>query len=100
MPGPTIAELTIGDDPAAWARLRFAGERDRTTVRATGLVLTGAGGGLRSWTLRDAGSTQLDGLDTTASDAAVPAAREHPNGAIRIDHVVVDTAHPAGPFAG
>jgi hypothetical protein len=99
MPGPTIAELTIGDDPAAWARLGFAVEDGRTTVGATTLVLTGAGGGLRSWTLRDAGSTQLDGLDTTASDAAVPAAREHPNGAIRIDHVVVNTPDLARTFA-
>jgi catechol 2,3-dioxygenase-like lactoylglutathione lyase family enzyme len=99
MPGPTIAELIVGDDPAAWARLGFAVDGDRTTVGATTIVLDGAGGGLRSWTLRDAPSIELDGLDTAASDAAAPAPREHPNGAVRIDHVVVNTPDLARTFA-
>ena len=98
MPAPTIAELIIGDDPAAWERLGFAVDGDRTTVGATTIVLDGAGGGLRSWTLRDVPSIELDGLDTATSDAAPPAPREHPNGAVRIDHVVVNTPDLARTF--
>ena len=98
MPAPTIAELIIGDDPAAWERLGFAVDGDRTTVGATAIVLDGAGGGLRSWTLRDVPSIELDGLDTATSDAAPPAPREHPNGAVRIDHVVVNTPDLARTF--
>src|SRR4051812_14172957 len=99
MPAPTIAELIVGDDPAAWARLGFAVDGDGTTVGATRIVLDGAGGGLRSWSLRDADSIQLDGLDTATSTAAPPAPREHPNGAVRIDHVVVNTPDLARTFA-
>src|SRR3954451_1126263 len=99
MPAPTIAELVIGDDPAAWARLGFAVDGDRTTVGSTTIVLDGAGGGLRSWALNGASSSELDGLDTAASGAKPPSPREHPNGALRIDHVVVRTPDLARTFA-
>ena len=99
MAGPTIAELVIGDDPAAWQRLGFAVDGDHTVVGATTIVLDGAGGGLRSWALDGASSTELDGLETVRSNAGQPAAREHPNGAVRIDHVVVNTPDLARTFA-
>jgi hypothetical protein len=88
---PEISELVVGDRPAAWERLGFAVDGGSAVIGATTVVLDGAGGGLRSWTLRDAASTDLDGLATTASDAPAPPPSEHPNGASRIDHVVVTT---------
>jgi len=92
MPGPTIAELVVGDDPATWARLGFAVDGDRTTVGTTTVVLDGSGEGLRAWALRGAGTTAFDGLETTLAPQGAPAAPgEHPNGATRIDHVVVNT---------
>jgi hypothetical protein len=88
---PEISELVVGDEPAAWERLGFALDGDRTVIGATTVLLDGAGGGLRSWALRDAAATALDGLGTTASDAPAPSPGTHTNGASRIDHVVVTT---------
>jgi hypothetical protein len=99
MPGPAIAELVIGDDPAAWQRLGFAVDGDRIVVGATTIVLDGAGGGLRSWALDGVSSTELDGLETVRSNAGASVAREHPNGAVRIDHVVVNTPDLPRTFA-
>ena len=39
--------------------------------------------------MRGAGSLDLDGLETSASDAAPAAGGLHPNGTVAIDHVVV-----------
>ena len=100
MPAPEIAELVIGDEPAAWQRLGFAVNGDRTTVGSTTIVLDGAGGGLRSWTLRDVATTAFDGLQTVTAEAAQagePTA--HPNRATRIDHVVVTTPDLQRTFA-
>jgi hypothetical protein len=96
---PTIRELVVGDAPAAWERLGFAVDGDRTTVGTTTIVLDGRGGGLRSWTLDDTPTTAFDGLETAASDALTPEPAEHPNGAERIDHVVVNTPDLARTFA-
>jgi hypothetical protein len=88
---PTIADLVVGDEPATWERLGFAVDGDRAQVGTTTVVLDGAGGGLRSWALRDAGTTAFDGLETTLVDGAPAEPAAHPNGASRIDHVVVNT---------
>src|SRR5690348_8489134 len=99
MAGPTIAELVVGDEPSSWERLGFAVDGDRTTIGATTIVLDGGGGGLRSWALRDAPATALDGLETRTGDGAPGAPGEHPNGAVRIDHVVVNTPDLRRTFA-
>jgi hypothetical protein len=99
MPGPTIAELVVGDDPATWERLGFAVAGGRATVGTTTIVLDGGGGGLRSWALRDAPTAELDGLETVAADGAPGPAGTHPNGATRIDHVVVSTPDLPRTFA-
>jgi catechol 2,3-dioxygenase-like lactoylglutathione lyase family enzyme len=99
MPAPTIAELVVGDEPAGWARLGFAVDGDRTTVGATTIVLDGGGGGLRSWALRDAATTGFDGLATTVASGPPGAPGAHPNGALRIDHVVVNTPDLPRTFA-
>ena len=99
MPGPTIAELVVGDEPSSWQRLGFAIDDGRTTIGTTTVVLDGGGGGLRSWALRDAPATAIDGLETHAADAAAREPGAHPNGAVRIDHVVVNTPDLQRTFA-
>jgi hypothetical protein len=99
MPGPTIAELKVGDDPAAWSRLGFAVQGGRTTVGTTSIALDGAGGGLRSWSLRGVATTAFDGLDTAIADGDPAPAGAHANGATRIDHVVVNTPDLPRTFA-
>jgi hypothetical protein len=91
MPPPTIAELVIGDEPAAWERLGFAISDGRAAVGATAVVLAGGGGGLRSWVLRDVPPGDIDGLPTTTVTAPDSDPGRHPNAATRIDHVVVTT---------
>ena len=92
-PRPTLDELVIADEPGPWERLGFSVDRDLLTIGATRLRLVGrgAGSGIVSWSLRGLRSTQLDGLATERSDAALPGAATHPNGAQAIDHVVVST---------
>ena len=99
MPRPTIAELVVGDEPSSWQRLGFAIDDGRTTIGTTTVVLDGSGGGLRSWALRDAPATELDGLETRAADGAPREPGAHPNGAVRIDHVVVNTPDLQRTFA-
>ncbi len=91
MSRPTIAELVVGDEPAAWQRLGFSVDGDVAVVGATSVRLAGGGGGLSAWSLRDAQTTRLDGLETTICDLPPAARVKHPNGALLIDHVVVST---------
>jgi hypothetical protein len=91
MPPPTIAELVIGDEPAAWERLGFAISDGRAAVGATPVVLAGGGDGLRSWVLRGVPPGAIDGLPTTVAAAGGSEPGTHPNAATRIDHIVVTT---------
>jgi hypothetical protein len=95
-----IDELTVGDEPAAWAALGFGVEDGVCRVGGVRIRLAGhdAGRGLVGWTLRGGSSEQLDGLPTRRADAAVKAPAEaaaeppaHPNGIARLDHVVAIT---------
>jgi hypothetical protein len=91
MPSPTIDELKLADEPGNWAALGFDVADGRCRVGGVNLRFTGKkpGGGIVGWSLRDAASTELDGLATTISTSpASPSAPAHPNGAIAIDHVV------------
>jgi hypothetical protein len=90
---PTIDELRIADDPAAWRAVGFEFEGDVCAVGDVRLRFGGRGPvrGIVSWSLRGAASLDLDGLRTHRSDAAPPAAAAHPNGVASIDHVVVLT---------
>ncbi len=106
---PTIDALTVSDEPDAWRAAGFAVDDDGTC--RTGMVrveLIGSAGtksdgtvarGIRAWSLRDlpAGATdagKLDGIATQRSDRPPADPAEHPNGTIRIDHVVI--ASPDG----
>lgn len=102
-PRPRLAEIDIAADPAAWIRLGFAVDAASGSLRlgTTTIRLSGAAGapgaGMTGWTL--AGETVLgaegpiDGLPTSrvTQDADVTPGGAHPNGATRLDHVVVMT---------
>jgi hypothetical protein len=91
MPTPTIDELLLADDGAAWAALGFAvidGRCELGRVRLRFLADT-ATRGIVGWSLRDLANDELDGLATTASAGPLrDPAPAHPNGAVAIDHVV------------
>lgn len=91
--GPTVDELVIAADPARWSSAGFCVE-DRTcrlgAVRVR-LASDATGSGIRSWSLRGLSTTELDGLPTQRSEAPPADPARHPNGAVRVDHVVVFT---------
>jgi hypothetical protein len=80
-------------DPEAWTAAGFALAREACVLGAVRIRLTGpgAGRGIASWSLREAGDGDLDGLTTTRATRPPPAPSEHPNGALALDHVVVMT---------
>ncbi len=92
----TVDELTIADDPAAWAALGFAVVGDSCLVGEVRLRFAGtearrgAASGLVGWSLRGIESTELDGLQTARSESSPPPepAPAQPNGVTAVDHVV------------
>jgi catechol 2,3-dioxygenase-like lactoylglutathione lyase family enzyme len=75
---PTLEELEIADDPADWRALGFAVEDGACRVSSVLLRLVGKRPerGILGWT--------LGGAETAAATAP-----QHPNGVLRIDHVVL-----------
>jgi hypothetical protein len=91
-PQPTVDELFIAAAAATWSEAGFAVSEDTCEVGTVRLRLQGGPGrGIVAWSVRDAGSLDLDGLDTRASDAPPADAGPHPNGTLSIDHLVVIT---------
>jgi hypothetical protein len=88
---PTVDELFIADDPAAWEAVGFDVAGDLCEVGSVRLRLEGPGPrrGITRWAVRGADTLELDGLDTVASDRPPPAGGKHPNGVVSIDHLVV-----------
>lgn len=90
---PGVDELVVAAEPERWAAAGFSVEAGICRLGTVRVRLAGeaAGRGIRSWSLRGIASTELDGLPTARSEGppAVPA--EHPNGALRLDHVVAFT---------
>ena len=90
----TLTELELGGAVAAWERLGFAADGDGLRVGAVGLRFPGGEpAGIAGWTLAGARSADLDGLRTRVVAEAEAAGElpAHPNGALRLDHVVVFT---------
>jgi hypothetical protein len=89
-----LTELTLGGDATPWERLGFGVAGDGLRVGAVRLSFeAGAPAGIAGWTLAGTRSADLDGLATRPA-AETEAAGEppvHPNGALRLDHVVVFT---------
>jgi hypothetical protein len=74
---PSIQELEIADEPAAWSAIGFDVGDGVCAVSRVTLRLVGKGPirGILGWTLGD----------TAAAEAAPP----HPNGVVSVDHVVM-----------
>jgi hypothetical protein len=90
---PTVDELFIADEPAAWRVAGFEVTGDLCEVGSVRLRLEGPGRGrgIVAWSVRGAASLDLDGLESSPSDSAPAAGTPHPNGVISIDHLVVIT---------
>jgi hypothetical protein len=89
-----LVEIVVGSPPAAWERLGFALQDGAVVLGGTRIRPTGGGGGIERWTLAGVADVAFDGLATGVVDyQTTPAAArtDHPNGALRIDHVVVRT---------
>lgn len=80
----------MADAPSAWEGLGFAVDGGAVHVGTVTLRLGADGDGLTSWTLAGEGAGDVDGVATTWAATASPAA-EHPNGALRLDHLVLAT---------
>jgi catechol 2,3-dioxygenase-like lactoylglutathione lyase family enzyme len=91
----TIESITVADHPGTWRENGFSVDGDTCRVGSIEVRLAGpeAGRGLVGWSLRGVRTTELDGLRTerAMSDGPAAAAATHPNGAVRIDHVVAFT---------
>jgi hypothetical protein len=92
----TIEEIVVGDLPGVWEALGFRVDDGVCRIGSVAVRLggPGAGRGIVEWTLRGAAGADLDGLPTRRTDSAVTATGgrvEHPNGALQLDHVVVET---------
>ena len=101
---PLLVELELGGSAEPWERLGFRVDGDGACrLGAVTLRFDTAGpGGLRGWTLAGAaGEGPVDGLPTRRLPAVEPPAfaEEHPNGALRLDHVVVTTPDLERTFA-
>jgi hypothetical protein len=79
---PSIEELRIADEPAAWSAAGFEVDGELCVVSRVRLRLVGRGElrGIVDWTLGEAGA---------AGSGGAGAAGAHPNGALRVDHVVM-----------
>ena len=91
----TIESLTVADPPEAWSENGFDVAAGTCRVGAIEVRLAGreAGRGLIAMTLREADTTDLDGLPAEPATSPTPAdhAPTHPNGVVRIDHLVAFT---------
>lgn len=96
-----LVSITVADPPDAWRAAGFS--VDDSGVARIGTVElrcagSGVGEGVVSWALGGVEGEEIDGLVTRAEGPGAAGARprrveasEHPNGALRIDHVVVLT---------
>jgi hypothetical protein len=84
--------LLIADEPATWSDLGFALRDDALSLGGVHMRLAGraAGDGILGWHVSGLESTALPAVERLPEGPA-----EHPNGVIRVDHVVA----VAGDFA-
>jgi Glyoxalase-like domain len=83
-----LTQITIGDDPAAWAAAGFSVANGVTRVGEVDFRLVGAEGGrgILGW---DLGGEAIDGLPYVSAVVPADHATVHANGATLIDHVVI-----------
>jgi len=93
----TIDTIEIADPPEAWEAAGFTVDADGTCVTGhVRLRLVGREGDrkrIQSWSLREVpdNTGSIDGLPTSASDAALPEPVTHKNGVELIDHLVISS---------
>jgi hypothetical protein len=92
--GIELDEVVVADPPEAWEAAGFTVDPDGVCrIGSVRVRLVGREVGKRivGWSLRglDEGTSELDGLATTASTAPAPEPAEHPNGAVELDHIVL-----------
>lgn len=91
----TIDELTVADEPEPWAAIGFALHGRTCIIGDVRIHLAGVNPkdkGLTGWSLREIGTTELDGLPTATSDREPPdEPPTHANGITAVDHVVAVT---------
>ena len=89
-PRVAIAELVLAAEPENWSRAGFEVKDGSATIGSTPLTLAGADAGRRivRWVLDGVTSTELDGLPTEVGPRGAQPAPVHPNGVVRMDHVV------------
>jgi hypothetical protein len=90
----TLTDLLVADPPEPWREAGFAVDDDGSCrVGAVRIRLVGRdrGKGIVGWGLggAPAGTTDLDGVPTTASRSAPAEPATHPNGVTHLDHLVL-----------
>jgi hypothetical protein len=84
--------LVVGDEPAAWASAGFTVADGEVAIGTVRVVCTGDGAGADRWRFRvddEDLPRSVDGIQTTITDRPPPAPGAHPNGVVRIDHLVL-----------
>lgn len=85
-----LTAIDLGDTPAAWTAAGFTVADGAVELGSTVLRLTGSGQGVEGWAIAGV-DDPIDGLASAPppSPAGAPGRVQHPNGVVRIDHVVV-----------
>ncbi|GAB7068429.1 glyoxalase [Mycobacterium hodleri] len=107
-PTVAVAGFEVADPPESWTRAGFTVDADATTrVGGVSIGLVGRehGTGIVGWSLRGVPTDlhDLDGVATTSSDRPPASPATHPNGVVRVDHVVLlspDLARTVDALAG
>lgn len=85
--------LVVGDAPASWAAAGFALDGHEVAIGTVRVVCADDGAGADRWRLRTDDQADVprsvDGIGTTATDRDPPEPVEHPNGVVRLDHIVL-----------
>jgi Glyoxalase/Bleomycin resistance protein/Dioxygenase superfamily len=85
-----IEQLKLGAEPARWAQAGFEISGEAMRVGEV-LLVFGPGEGVLGWRLAGF-ETEVGGLPVASPSDVVVAEPAHPNGAIRVDHLVVFTS--------
>ena len=93
MPGPTVDELLVAGGPEPWGELGFDVDGDACDLGSLRVRFRPAdpGRGIVGWSIRDAGSLDLDGIPTSTGGPPRGPAGPHPNGVVSVDHLVAMT---------
>ena len=88
-----LTAIDLGDRPEAWAAAGFIVTDGTVQLGNTLVRTTGSGGRFEGWAI-DGVTEPIDGLAVGAADRTHPGTTphpdtSHPNGVVRIDHVVV-----------